>query len=193
MSETYFWSLLNLKPGATVDQIKQAYHQLAKQNHPDFYLEGKKAFQEMKMMTLNEAYHHLLLSADHSMADQPRKNSSVKSEAEESPENQKALSFHKDPAYAYYKQGFVCFSNAIFGIEALYQSFSHATQRSYKPRHEAYQKFRKSLVFLHRANLYFHRVVTEFPVSIWSRDADMKLRRIERFNRLYRKIIHNLI
>jgi len=35
-------------------------------------------------------------------------------------------------------------------------------------------------------------VVERHPDSVWAADASLKLRRIERFTRLYRKILSNL-
>jgi hypothetical protein len=102
------------------------------------------------------------------------------------------LGFHKDPSYAYYKQGFVHFSRAIHGIEALYQSLSQRRVVHFKPRDDAYQRFAEGLVELRRAHEYFSRVVQEFEGSIWKHDAGMKLRRIERFTGLYRRILGNL-
>ena len=102
------------------------------------------------------------------------------------------LGFHKDPSYAYYKQGFVHFSRAIHGIEALYQSLSQRRVVHFKPRDDAYQRFADGLVELRRAHEYFSRVVQEFEGSIWKHDASMKLRRIERFTGLYRRILGNL-
>jgi len=102
------------------------------------------------------------------------------------------LGFHKDPSYAYYKQGFVHFSRAIHGIEALYQSLSQRRVVHFKPRDDAYQRFAEGLVELRRAHEYFSRVVQEFDSSIWKHDARMKLRRIERFTGLYRRILGNL-
>ncbi len=102
------------------------------------------------------------------------------------------LGFHKDPSYAYYKQGFVHFSRAIHGIEALYQSLSQRRVVHFKPRDDAYQRFAEGLVELRRAHEYFSRLVQEFDGSIWKHDARMKLRRIERFTSLYRRILGNL-
>ncbi|UCF98451.1 MAG: hypothetical protein JSV89_02695, partial [Spirochaetaceae bacterium] len=102
------------------------------------------------------------------------------------------LGFHKDPSYAYYKQGFVHFSRAIHGIEALYQSLSQRRVVHFKPRDDAYQRFTEGLVELRRSHEYFSRVVQEFESSIWKHDAQLKLRRIERFTSLYRRILGNL-
>ncbi|UCF99563.1 MAG: J domain-containing protein, partial [Spirochaetaceae bacterium] len=60
MTDQFFWHELGLQPGADRKQIKRAYWQLARQNHPDFFPEDRKAVQELKMITLNEAYAYLM-------------------------------------------------------------------------------------------------------------------------------------
>ena len=109
------------------------------------------------------------------------------------PESKVQVGFHRDPAYAYYKQGFINYSRAIHGIEALYQRIKKGQKkpRSYKPRVDTYQRFAASLVLLRRSHEYFNRVVQEYPDSIWKGDAGIKLRRIERFSSLYRRIVAN--
>ncbi|MCB1319790.1 MAG: hypothetical protein KDK34_06035, partial [Leptospiraceae bacterium] len=55
--------------------------------------------------------------------------------------------------------------------------------------------FERTLMALrcfHRAHGYFQRVVSEYPDSIWARDAGYRLHRIERFNVIYRRIQKNL-
>ena len=245
MNDSFFWRELGLKPGADRKQIKRAYWQLARKNHPDFFPEDRKAVQELKMIALNEAYAYLIgtlrgsgdhgqggsafgnrgtgfhaaggttvgdhgaggtatfhsapsgTTADHAGADGGLKFDTSWSGAgatgvAEPPSDRTDLGFHKDPSYAYYKQGFVHFSRAIHGIEALYQSLSQRRVVHFKPRDDAYQRFAEGLVELRRAHEYFSRVVQEFEGSIWKHDARMKLRRIERFTGLYRRILGNL-
>lgn len=110
----------------------------------------------------------------------------------ETPSDRTDLGFHKDPSYAYYKQGFIHFSRAIHGIEALYQSLSQRRVVHFKPRDDAYRRFAEGLVELRRAHEYFSRVVQDFEKSIWKHDAKLKLGRIERFSSLYRRILGNL-
>ncbi|MEH1911983.1 J domain-containing protein [Nostoc sp.] len=38
----HVYNILGLKPGASVDQVKQAYRQMAKTWHPDCFLEPRK-------------------------------------------------------------------------------------------------------------------------------------------------------
>jgi len=237
MSDSFFWRELGLQPGADRRQIKRAYWQLARQHHPDFFPEDRKAIQELKMIALNEAYAYLMgtprgegghagSTVFYSERRFRRTGPGGKDRAGEEggsefgfdnkngghwslrfdtswsgtgatgvaePASDRTdLGFHKDPSYAYYKQGFIHFSRAIHGIEALYQSLSQRRVVHFKPRDDAYQRFAEGLVELRRAHEYFSRVVQEFDSSIWKHDARMKLRRIERFTGLYRRILGNL-
>ena len=189
MSDIYFRELLGIKPEATREEIKSAYHRLARENHPDFYKGEGKELQELKMMALNEAYAYLM-SFDSSKGLKSERPVSAPV-AEEAAPAQNMIGLHKDPGYAYYKQGFVQFSRALHGIEALYR-ISRKKKMSFKPDRYAYERFGRSLVLLRRAHEYFSRVVDEYSGSIWRRDAKIKLERIERFSELYRKILANL-
>ena len=217
MNDLFFWRELGLEPGADRKQVKRAYWQLARRNHPDIFPEERKAVQELKMIALNEAYACLMGSLRAEAAE--RRGCGAQRSGPAGAERRTGggvfsfdtswsgagatgvaepvsartdLGFHKDPSYAYYKQGFVHFSRAIHGIEALYQSLSQRRVVHFKPRDDAYQRFAEGLVELRRAHEYFSRVVQEFDSSIWKHDAGMKLRRIERFSGLYRRILGNL-
>ncbi len=197
MSDIFFRELLGVKPGAGKPDIRRAFHSLARKNHPDYYPEEQKALQEMKMIILNEAYSYLIEAAGpeegrreySGRLNRPAGVSRAGTAGEESVQPD-AVGQHKDPAYAYYKQGFVHYSRALHGIEALHHVITFQ-KVSFKPRMTVYQRFVKSLTLLGRAHGYFTRVAEEFPQSMWCRDANIKLRRIERFNALYRKIISN--
>ncbi len=191
MNDIFFRELLGVKPGAGKRDIKRAYHHLVRKNHPDCYPEEQKSLQEMKMIALNEAYSYLIEErAGFSRAGTSESGTAkVKTTGEESAPHD-AVGQHKDPAYAYYKQGFVHYSRALHGIEALHHAITFKKE-SFKPQMAVYQRFVKSLTLLGRAHGYFMRVVEEFPQSMWRSDANIKIRRIERFNVLYRKIISN--
>jgi len=200
VSDPFFWRELGLQPGVDRKQIKRAYWQLARQNHPDYFPEERKAVQELRMIALNEAYAHLMSGPDvPGDSLQPRHSERFGFDASWSdvgagrpaPERSD-LGYHKDPSYAYYKQGFVHYSRAVHGIEALYRSLTQRGIVHFKPRDDAYHRFAEGLVELRRAHEYFSRVVQEFEQSIWRHDARMKLRRIERFTVLYRRILGNL-
>ena len=209
-----FWELLGLEPGAGRGAVKRAYYKKARENHPDFFPEPEKALQEIKMIALNEAYAYLMsLPEEEAVGTKARRDRPEESASSIGPRRfaadwstsppgtpagssgsppTTALGFHKDPAYAYYKQGFVHFSRAIHGIEALYQSLTRYHRIHFRPRDDAYERFTGSLVELRRAHDYFTRVVEEHSGSIWRRDAELKLARIARFSALYRRIIGNL-
>ena len=218
MSDRFFWQQLGLEPGANRREIKRAYYQMARQNHPDIFPEERKPVQELKMIALNEAYAYLMgtirmnnginedvgspLGKDRQRPESYGKPGGIKIDdswsgpsatgVAETVSDRTDLGFHKDPSYAYYKQGFIHFSRAIHGIEALYQSLSQRRVVHFKPRDDAYRRFAEGLVELRRAHEYFSRVVQDFEKSIWKHDAKLKLGRIERFSSLYRRILGNL-
>jgi len=51
---------LGLGKKATIDEIKKAYRELAKENHPDRYKEKDRAFYEKKMSEINSAYETIM-------------------------------------------------------------------------------------------------------------------------------------
>ena len=218
MSDRFFWKQLGLEPGANRREIKRAYYQLARQNHPDIFPEERKPVQELKMIALNEAYAYLMGTIrmnngiGEDVGSPPGKDRQGRESygkaggiriddswsgasatgVAETTSDRTDLGLHKDPSYAYYKQGFIHFSRAIHGIEALYQSLSQRRVVHFKPRDDAYRRFAEGLVELRRAHEYFSRVVQDFEKSIWKHDAKLKLGRIERFSSLYRRILGNL-
>ncbi len=204
MDDRYFWELLGLEPGADRRSLKRAYHQLARQNHPDFFPPEEKPLQGLRMITLNEAYAHLLrrASAEMEAAEaqaaaasepvQPDPPSAAAPEAAPASPPRTDLGFHREPAYAYYKQGFVHYSRAIHGIQALYRSFRRLYPVHFDPRDDAYERFAGSLTELRLAHEYFQRVAEEHAESVWAPDARVKLARVGRFSELYRRILRNL-
>jgi hypothetical protein len=211
MDDRYFWELLGLEPGAGRRALKRAYHQLARQNHPDFFPPEEKPLQGLRMITLNEAYAHLLrrtgigaqereeaaeeeaASAGEAQPDPPAAGApdgAPSAAPDRAPPTE--MGFHREPAYAYYKQGFVHYSRAIHGIQALYRSFRRLYPVHFDPRDDAYERFAGSLAELRLAYEYFRRVAEEHGQSVWAPDARVKLARVERFSELYRRILRNL-
>jgi curved DNA-binding protein CbpA len=202
MSDRFFWELFGLKPGSARQELRRAYRRLARENHPDLYPEDQKPFQELKMIALNEAYRYLLEEGGREEAPPEPEGQGVQQASpareaqqasptrEESPAVE--IGFHHEPAYAYYKQGFVHYSRALHGIEALYQSIARYHRIHFNPRDDAYDRFAGSLSELRQAHGYFSRVTEEHAESIWAHDAQAKLGRIERFSDLYRRILRNL-
>jgi len=206
MDDRYFWELLGLEPGADRRAIKRAYHRLARQNHPDFYPPQEKPLQGLRMITLNEAYAQLLWRTGGSATQEARAEEAPAGRAARAgaasrvapaervipPGPGEAVGSHREPAYAYYKQGFVHYSRAIHGIQALYRSFRRLHPVHFDPRDDAYERFAGSLTELRRAHEYFSRVAEEHAASLWAPDARVKLARVERFSELYRRILRNL-
>ena len=57
-----YYRILGLKDGASQEEIKKAYRQLAKEHHPDKFVNAsnsEKKFHEDKMKEINEAYENL--------------------------------------------------------------------------------------------------------------------------------------
>lgn len=56
----HVYNILGLKPGASVEEVKQAYRQMAKTWHPDSFLEPQqKQEAEEKIKEINQAYARL--------------------------------------------------------------------------------------------------------------------------------------
>jgi hypothetical protein len=207
--DAHFRRILGISGKAGRQEIRQAYRRLVMENHPDRYPAGSKCMQELRVIMLNEAYHALM----ESMADDGgRRTSGPRSAAEgdrrtggdvrgrhaaevpvcaaeERPA--KAVGRHKDPAYAYYKQGFLHFSLAVHGIAEMNQKLAAQKLTGFRP-YRVTQDLANSLSLLGTAHGYFSRVVEEHAPCVWEADARVKLKRIERFTGLYRKILANL-
>ncbi len=198
MENGYFHEVLGVPPGATREMIRQAYRRLVMENHPDRFPSEKKPLQELAMITLTEAYSALMGSSP----DRPEPAAAQKRTADppaaasRQPGPPKdpgsTLARHRDPSYAYYKQGFINFSLAVHGIAEINRKIAAGRVPRFTRRYTAKEDIAESLAFLRTAHGYFSRVVEEHPDSVWSADAGAKLRRIERFTKLYRRILSNL-
>ena len=155
------------------------------ENHPDRFPPERKEVQELATISLGEAYAALMSCrgtaplaplAPHASPVWPRG----------------AVGPHRDPAYAYYKQGFVNFSIAVRGIAEVTRAAAAQKLPSFSPRYRASQDVASSLRLLQAARGYFSRVVERYPRSVWCADARLKLSRINRFTDLYRTILANL-
>jgi curved DNA-binding protein CbpA len=56
MNETYYYRILGLKEGATIKELKKAFHEKAKEYHPDV---SSHLDAESKFIEVNEAYEYL--------------------------------------------------------------------------------------------------------------------------------------
>lgn len=191
MSEQHFRDILGVAENATQEQIKQAYRRLVMENHPDRFPSEKKALQELATITLTEAYTALMsaltMREDHAGSPAaPRRK--TRTPAASGP----GLTTHRDPSYAYYKQGFINFSLAIHGIAEINRKIAAGRVPHFTRRYTAAEDIAGSLGFLQAAYGYFSRVVENHPDSVWSSDSRAKLRRIDRFTLIYRRILENL-
>jgi curved DNA-binding protein CbpA len=190
----YYFNILGVKPSATIEDIKKAFRTLVRKNHPDVFPEDQKEFQELKMIQINEAYARLTESLD-GMHGRDQKIEEYEfdkkifrnqEKIQKVPSMQNAVGFHRDIQYAYYKQGFDNFSKAVNGMRSM--------EWRVRLRNDMYylRRFSSSLVFLRKADMYFSKLVNNYPESIWSYDAYIKIKRIEYFNMIYKKILSNI-
>ena len=191
MSERHFRDILGVTDSATQEQIKQAYRKLVMENHPDRFPSEKKALQELTTITLTEAY-TALMSALTMREEHPQPRAAATRENRAPPASGPGLTAHRDPSYAYYKQGFINFSLAIHGIAEINRKIAAGRVPHFTRRYTAAEDIAGSLGFLRAAYGYFSRVVEDHPDSVWSADSRAKLRRIDRFTLIYRRILENL-
>jgi hypothetical protein len=216
MSDSYFREILGVPPDATREQIRQSYRQRVMENHPDRFPPERKHLQELATITLTEAYGALMSGAIQRMAsadaaarpyDPPAEP--VPSAAARPPSGAAAagprgpmtsavptpaaaVALPRDPAYAYYKQGFINFSLAIHGIAAVNKRIAAGRSLPSRRRFNTAEYFGASLGYLRAAHGYFSRVVEEYAGSVWVADSRFKLRRIEGLTAIYRRILGNL-
>ena len=206
MLNAIYCDLFGIDDNATEQDIKHAYRQLVRKNHPDLFPDEKKAEQELKMIQLNAAYEQLM----HSLHDENPQSAHPRNSKHDiiegwdyklhgkDPElsSSAALGKHKDPDYAYYKQGFVHYSEGLGGMMKSFQTAKDIEQmvkkKSYNRIHYSLKYVTTALKKLNIAHGYFKRVVDDFPDSIWCHDAEIKLRRIVKFNDLYKRILKNI-
>ncbi len=185
-----FYKILGITPEVPLERIKEAYHLAAKRNHPDLFSEEFRHTQQLKMMKINEAYLTIVAETGDFKGIRPAMpgNTSVPGEKLQGSNQVGPL---KDPAYAYYKQGFKHYSD---GQRKFYNRYLKEEQ---KIRYVFDWKYllklaTESLQAFERSYIYFRKVVEEHPGSIWARDADLKIKRLQRFNAIYRRICSNI-
>jgi curved DNA-binding protein CbpA len=189
VDDSHFRRVLGVEAGATRPDIRRAYRLRVMENHPDRFPPGSKARQELVMISLGEAYAALM-----SLPGGKRETDAAGcgEGPREALGSRAALGPLRDPAYAYYKQGFVNFSIAVRGIAEVSRAAGDKRLPSFSPRYRASQDVASSLRLLGAAGGYFTKVVERYPGSVWRADAEHKLARIGRFTRLYTTILANL-
>jgi curved DNA-binding protein CbpA len=219
MSDLYFREVLGVPADATRDQVRRAYRLRVMENHPDRFPPERKALQELATIALTEAYNALMSgmterggepgsdrgnsadrgSADRAHAERPGADAPRQAPTHSPPGAAHpgsvpaaALTLPRDPAYAWYKQGFINFSLAIHGIAAVNRKIAAGRSLPSRRRFNTAEYFGTSLAYLRAAHGYFTRVVEEYGGSVWVADSRFKLRRIEGLTAIYRRILRNV-
>jgi hypothetical protein len=194
MSDSYFTEVLGVRADATRDEIRRAYRLRVMENHPDRFPPERKPLQELATIALTEAYTALMGSVS-GRAPAERAATSTACAAPASgcdPLPAAALARPRDPAYAWYKQGFINFSLAIHGIAAVNRKIAAGRALPSRRRFNTAEYFGTSLAYLRAAHGYFTRVVDDYAGSVWVADSKFKLRRIEGLSAIYRRILRNV-
>lgn len=184
---SHYFEILGLSPKASLNEVKKAYRRIVRANHPDLFKGGEKDLQELKMVQINEAYARIIDGFkfdEHPSED--RNVGTMRDEGSKSSSYNNEVGFHRDVQYVYYRLGFDYFSKALHGIKGI--------DRNVQLRSDMYylKRFSKALGCLRKSDIYFSILVNDYPNSIWTYDASVKIRRIGYFFRLYRKILVNI-
>jgi curved DNA-binding protein CbpA len=185
VSDIRFRELLGVHADASREEIRRCWRRRVMENHPDRFPPFRKSSQELRLIALNEAYAALMSPVRGRSAGSAPAAPTVRAA-------RGAVGPHRDPAYAYYKQGFLSFSLAVHGIAETDARVAAARQPTDTQRFEPARDIAGSLGLLADAHRYFTRVVERHPDSVWAADAEVKLRRIVRFTRLYQTILVNI-
>ncbi|MFP4011891.1 MAG: J domain-containing protein [Spirochaetaceae bacterium] len=172
--------VLGVGEDVDLNGLRTAYHRAAKENHPDLAPTGCKKRAESRMMRVNEAYMRIL-------ADRMTRGERHTVGAGT------AVGRLRDPGYVYYRLGFECFRRG-------YTELCRKDPRIIRCRYVEVRTYDHYLLTLtisalghfERSYRYFASVIEHAPQSIWVPDARAKLRKLEKFNRLYERICENL-
>ncbi|MBX7056972.1 MAG: DnaJ domain-containing protein [Leptospirales bacterium] len=187
-------ALLGISAAVDEIELRKAYRRLARENHPDRFEPRLREEQSRRMAEINEAYRAWLRLLRGGGSVLPPAGSAARpapaargATAPTAPAAEtRALAELRDPAYAYYKQGFVHFSRGAGGM------MFRGRSRRILPDENGLRRVLDSLAAFVQAQGYFRRLIEEFPDSIWTADAEWKLVRIRGFLRVYESIRGNL-
>lgn len=157
-----YLKLFNFTPDSTITEIKKTYRILAKQNHPDRFINiDIKKKQEKIMAQITEAYKSIISNfknLKNNIKSDALKDNFTKNEIETD--------------YTLYKKGVDYYKNYFDGF---FQLFS---KRLLKTPQEKIDNLIKS-------KSYFIQLIEKFPNSDWVYDSKEKIKKIE-------KVIENL-
>ncbi|NBB90971.1 MAG: DnaJ domain-containing protein [Spirochaetes bacterium] len=218
---TQNYRILGVARDAGLEELKTAYHRVAKKIHPDLAPPGEKRRAELRMMRVNEAYMAIIAER---MRDVPTGASTGDAEGPtgastrdaEGPERDatsaapragatsrpdvaratapaRAVARPRDPGYTYYKLGFDFYRKG-------YTEFYSKDPRIIRKQLAELKTYDYYLLTLtvsalrhfEKSYRYFAAVLEQAPDSIWATDARAKLRKVEKFNRIYQRICENL-
>ena len=109
------------------------------------------------------------------------------------PRDSREIGHLRDPGYTYYKLGFTYFRR---GYTELYSKNPRIIRKQLAEL-KTYDHYLLTLTisalkYFERSYTCFAAVIEKAPDSIWVVDATAKLRKLEKFNRLYERICENL-
>ena len=187
----YYYTILEVETGASLDQVKEAYYRAAKKNHPDLFPEEERHTQALKMMKVNEAYLSIVSrntqGRDEGTSREPAGGAATSVMSRQTPDQDKALGPLKDPAYTYYKLGFTYYTA---GRKAFFDRYRPQENRIHYiiGNREILQLALQCLQLFEKSYSYFLKVAEDYPESIWHRDTLAKMHYLERYNAIYQRI-----
>lgn len=192
VSEHHF-QILGVEPGATMEEIKRAYHRCAKKAHPDLAPDSKKDQAALEMMRINKAYMALTVLSLTGAPSAWTAASAGPSDPPSAVPAARTVGAHRDPAYVYYKRGFASYQK---GYTELFRRDPKVVRKQLQEKGTAdlyiLSLAIKAIRSFEEAYDYFLRVTTDYGGSPWAADARYKLRRIQRFNAVYQRICANI-
>jgi curved DNA-binding protein CbpA len=151
--------LFGLTPDAALSDVKKAYRRLAKENHPDRFIDDEqKKKQQKKMTEINEAYKIIVTNFK-----------KIKKSLQNSNKN-------KLDDTNLYKKG-VEYFNKQYGFSNFFMEWSAKGTPIKILDQKTLPELEDNLL---KAKSYFMRVLLEYPDSDWAYDSEEKLKKIER-------------